>query len=636
MTTPERIFAEASALRERLARATGASFAEVELEPDARPSVVALWKGLGWSKLYEECALVHPSLERGRERAFATVTAWNRTKMSKLTRGDLPEKFRVVYDDGAGVGFQIADETTAGAEPRVLGVVCDTSQIVRERTSYVRAVVLPLVLRLWPRLQSFWVDAKPASALARKKLFPTLAPGVAEVARGVFCAPASKGSTLYFERHADLFDWLDAVSLTSLEVSAFPDSVLYPNAQFDDLAAKLRDVRTLSARKAEGPVLLAKLGEQRVLIAAGKHLNASILTADRDATHALLHAVPSSRRWSAPCEARSAPVYVRTAVGDVAEQAFTDAVANLERIARAFAPRAADGTAVPRVLPSDLPERPRRVLAALEASSVALAVPSIETSNDELAYLFERWTRLDALPEDGWFGQGKDLARARRELPERGRLVFGPDREGVVLFTDEDAGPLDPPVLAVCPQCRPVHFGHPRLSSLLVALALKELVRGKERAPAKSLPGSVAPTPLAPLALDMAEPAPGVLWDGHSLYFANSQVFAAFFAKADPPPPENAERWLPQPRRKPALLPEALSKSDGFRCYVLPHKYAGGPPNECAYAEIDGAPIWITTRRYRWGKAVEILFRSEDRPRLDPWIRKKAGTLLSPTRPRLY
>src|SRR5262245_24837395 len=100
------ILAEARKLRGLLARGAGEVFDEAKLERNARPAIAALWEGLAWCPLYETCGLVPPDMASGKKRAYRTVSEWNRSRMSKLTRADLPSSFRMVFDDGAGVGFQ--------------------------------------------------------------------------------------------------------------------------------------------------------------------------------------------------------------------------------------------------------------------------------------------------------------------------------------------------------------------------------------------------------------------------------------------------------------------------------------------------------------------------------------------------
>ena len=629
--SPKRIRAEARALRDLLAGATGATFSEIELEPDARPHVVALWEGLGWSKLYEECQLAHPALERGRERAFARVTEWNRGKMSKLTRRDLPAKFRVVYDDGAGVGFQIADETQPGAEPRLLGVICDTSQIVPERDSYSRAVVAPIIARLWPGLHRLSLHVAPPDPAGRQ-LFPTLAPEVQQLVPGLFSKQFGSGQMLYFARHSDLFAWLRQARPTIVAMTALSNNVLYPTELADKLIAKVRDMLEIPTASHKHRVFLGTLGRQEVLVSISDVLNASISSADPDSVHALLQSAPTSRTWAAPDTYHHAPVYVDTAVdAPITEQAFASAVANLQRIAAVFAPRSGGkGAAQLRAVPADLPARPRRILEALAASSVTLSVPSIKESNVELEHLFEKWKSARELPEGGWFQRGIDLAAARRELPERGRLVHGSSRDPtpIVLFTDEDGAADDPPVLAVSPQWQRVYFGHPTLSSVLVALALEYILDSQLKVPLAASSDRTASRPLAPVAQNVVELAPGVIEHGRQLYFASSDAFVAFDQGDEPRPPDDAERFLP--KRKAAFLPEALAKSDNFRSYVLTSRYKG-PPIECAFGRINGVPVWVTTRR----NTIEILFLAEHRSLLEPWL-EKAGSLLPPKHPRLY
>src|SRR5690349_3483057 len=59
-----------------------------------------------------------------RTHAMRVVSSWNRSRMSKLTRAALPAKLRVVFDDGAGVGFQTPTRPAQGAS--VAGALVET------------------------------------------------------------------------------------------------------------------------------------------------------------------------------------------------------------------------------------------------------------------------------------------------------------------------------------------------------------------------------------------------------------------------------------------------------------------------------------------------------------------------------
>ena len=107
---------EARALRELLEEG-GMEFRPIELKADAPARVKIFWETLGWSDALADM-LVEPTYQVGRARARKRLEGWLEDKLAKLTLGDLPDRFRVVEDDGQGVGFLIVDETVARAEPR--------------------------------------------------------------------------------------------------------------------------------------------------------------------------------------------------------------------------------------------------------------------------------------------------------------------------------------------------------------------------------------------------------------------------------------------------------------------------------------------------------------------------------------
>ena len=103
---PEELRRDVQTLRDLL-EAGGARFRPLALEADTRPHVKVFWETLGWS---DDLAgdLVEPSYDVARARARERLQDWQLSRMAKLLVEDLPERFRVVEDDGQGVGFILA------------------------------------------------------------------------------------------------------------------------------------------------------------------------------------------------------------------------------------------------------------------------------------------------------------------------------------------------------------------------------------------------------------------------------------------------------------------------------------------------------------------------------------------------
>ena len=187
----EQVRVETARLRQMLERDTGATMDPVSLEPDARPLVRAFWETLGWCKLFDELRLVHPSLEVGLARAKARLADWKAGRLSNLSLNALPERFRTVEDDGAGVGFLIADETIDGDEPRLLTVTCDDNSVSPMSGSYVQFVANRMIDGVMTRLRRAYIsEIAPESALAGRRCCPRSRRGYAKLATLCSCTTA--------------------------------------------------------------------------------------------------------------------------------------------------------------------------------------------------------------------------------------------------------------------------------------------------------------------------------------------------------------------------------------------------------------------------------------------------------------
>jgi len=204
---------DARRLRELLERG-GATFRDVRLEPEARPLVRAFWETLGWSVAFEALALVPPELDLARARAEARLAEWRESGMARLTLAHLPERFRVIEDDGQGVGFGIADETRPGDEPPMRAVLCDTNRVSPMEGSYLRHVsailVAELLRRRWPG-----APCTMQPAVRGAPLLPALAPGLEELAPGSCCTAIPRRSSTTPARRRCSTGWSSARSRSS-------------------------------------------------------------------------------------------------------------------------------------------------------------------------------------------------------------------------------------------------------------------------------------------------------------------------------------------------------------------------------------------------------------------------------------
>jgi hypothetical protein len=182
---------ELDALVRRLDARAVAKRRPIALEPGAPKVMHALWSAVGWADAFARCELACPELPAARQAVldrFAEYRSWSSD--FQLGPQDLPHA-RLVYDDGAGVGIYVTDESGALDDPAVVAVTAGDATIEPVVDSYARwcgaalvrqafAGALHLGLRMDP-----WPPHWPHAA----KPFPLLAPACRELDAGVWLIP---------------------------------------------------------------------------------------------------------------------------------------------------------------------------------------------------------------------------------------------------------------------------------------------------------------------------------------------------------------------------------------------------------------------------------------------------------------
>jgi hypothetical protein len=264
--TPERVEQEAAQLRELLA-ATLPPFLrsrrELTLEAGAPPLLAAFWAAMGWSELFVS-ALAHPDRERGAEHARTLMSEYVRDGATELRVRDLPASLRLVEVDSQGVGFMFTDETQALADPPVLGVASESSELQRVGPSYLRHVagtLSELVFRRWYTL-SF--ELGPEERLPGEPALPLLCPDLRRLDAELWVRgglqKTAEGSTfaVAFRTSAALLAWLSA----------------HPHFPVGTLSVELPEARLPKSSERE---LLQTIGAEPVRSAGGWHAVGTLL-----------------------------------------------------------------------------------------------------------------------------------------------------------------------------------------------------------------------------------------------------------------------------------------------------------------------------------------------------------------------
>jgi hypothetical protein len=460
-----------------LLEAGGASFRPLALEADTRPHVKIFWETLGWS---DDLAgdLVEPSYDVARARARERLQDWQLSKMAKLLVEDLPERYRVVEDDGQGVGFILADESSAGDEPRLMFVSADHSRLKPMPGSYLRHVVNDLLGRglgqLWTQVS---MKTEPLRALRGELLLPLLAPGLRRLSTGVLYQERDDrgADTLHFSSIGALFDWLETPEvgrLAALDLSGLPGAIPYSRPA-PELLAMLEERRDLPSHK---HLALGKINGSRVLVSGredAKGWGSGIVSeGDNDWLAAKLFDLPLHRIWRRPTPGFGARIASMPG-GRPSDAAFEGLLTDLVRLAEH-----AGTAAEPYAVPNDLPERPRRILAALAASQCVPRLPTLSESEEQLQRLLTSW--LSERPSGSWLANCQNVDEARKWLPTRARLVRDSSVDGkrCLAVTDEDGDSDDPPVIVAMDRSY-LWWEGARLSCLLVSAATRNFSRGR-------------------------------------------------------------------------------------------------------------------------------------------------------------
>ncbi|HYQ29554.1 MAG TPA: hypothetical protein VER04_20120 [Polyangiaceae bacterium] len=473
--------------------ALGWQFRALTLEPDARPRLKAFWETLGWSESMAE-AFVEPTYEVATKRARERFEDWHLNKMTKLTLADLPERYRVVEDDGQGVGFVIANETKSGAEPPLEFVSCDRNAIKPVKGSYLRRVADHLVQQALSQRPSCLVSAKP-QAPSGEPLLPTLCPGLMQLTSAIWIHHDTNAARakLYYATKNALFDWLESpqvAELQSIRISMLEGAVLHPCSSARQLFDVLQDRRDLPS---EGLTALGTMYGSRVLVEATDGIDGSssavFSEGDNDWLAARLQDLPLHRIWPRDVGARLADMPGRRPD----DSAFEALLLDLAQLAKHAGP-----AQEPYQVPHDLPERPRRVLEVLAASSCVPRLPTLVESEERVRQILRDW--LEKRPKSSWLSACASVDDARKLLPLRARLlgdtVIHGDR--ILSVTDEDSDADDPVVVAAMDH-RPRPFrASQRSTAVLVDRAFRSFLNGRTQVSLESTadPSWAAQSPL--------------------------------------------------------------------------------------------------------------------------------------------
>lgn len=613
---------EAARLRE-LWEQRGATFRAVRLEADARPLVRAFWETLGWSSAFDELALVPPELDVGRARAAARLAEWRDGEMADLELADLPARFRVIEDDGVGVGFSIADETKRGDEPPMRAVLCDTNRIVPMKGSYLRHVSAILLTKLlhqrWPG-RAF--DARPAPRGV--PLLPTLAPGLERLEPGLVLHrdPTRTLPTLHYASATELLDWLERLPAEALSFS-FPGALPMPG-RYPELAARMtRTTRVFAPLREKIEIRLGELAGMRVALEGDARSGAVFTDGDADRLGALLDDLPLHRIWKHG-DGSALPAPLRSHAPRSDEATFARALGELRSLLEEL--DAAPAKARP---PADLPPRARRVVGTLGAHLGAGRLRSLAQSERAIRSELAAWVEAGA----PWLEGRTSVRAARAMLPRRARLVAtgGEIRyPPVIVVTDEDGETDDPVVLVAWAERPGVVVGAPSLAAMIATLAVRGALSGLGRV----VGGGDLPPPwreLEPIGQPwtrLERLAPGVVRVDGATRFASERALADFMAsiptthRGTYQPPQSCERIaLPSGRRAIARFePDALAADAGFSAYPL--LYLGAPTHRrAALGRVGGAPVWVVHDQARGARSEPVVhFAPADRKIVERWI----------------
>lgn len=529
--------AEASRLRELLVNAGVSGFRDVVIEEDAPDEVKALWGTLGWSDAFATTGLVVPDRVTGVARAKARLAAWRRQKMSTLTIDDLPARFRVIDDDGAGVGFGIVDETKK--KPVVCAVLCDTNAVKRTRASYAPAVADRLVRHFY-RGPFAQIDG-PSKG---EPLLPTLRPGLVAVGGGLVADVMPNGiHLLFFASATRLFEHLEALPSKTLGF-VLPLGALPMFGRVDEVLERVTVTRTWSGtKKLPGKLVLGHIDGAPILVT---HDGKACAIWGEDLTRigaAFSGLARGARAWPMPGAGEWATFTDNAPPPRLDDATFANAVRGFAAVARAL------GRARVEEVPRGTPSR----LAAVARESDE---PLLE----------------DALATEAWIPVGF-------ERPGRHRRLAGGARgaERWVVVTDEDVASDDPPAVYYASHLRRAVLAGAHASQVFVRATLERWADGRRAG--GWFPGG---RPDAALLLDafgvrVEQLGEGVLLLSNDVVFRDVFVYASYLATLDAPllgsfqPPLESRRFpAPKPKKRPKkrephpLVPARLV-ADGFR-----------------------------------------------------------------------
>ncbi|MGK4009202.1 hypothetical protein WMF31_41770 [Sorangium sp. So ce1036] len=232
------VTAEAAAIRELLARQVPAyhrSVRAVSLSEDESPLIRAFWHAVGWSVVFERCALEEPEIPTGLERVRQRLAEYRQGDPDfTITENDLPARFRLVYADSDGIGFIITDESGGVADPPLLGVSWDENAIQPEYPSYLNWCaneVLRCAFEPWYNTMIRLSDMAPLHAAEAP--FPTLSPATRRLNDALWltasapavAAPGEPCNLAASEFNA-LVEWLYEHDTGGIEIALLPGKII--------------------------------------------------------------------------------------------------------------------------------------------------------------------------------------------------------------------------------------------------------------------------------------------------------------------------------------------------------------------------------------------------------------------------
>ena len=163
----------------------------VVLEPGAPKAMHALWTAVGWADAFAPCEVACPELPAAHQAVLDRLAEYRSWSSDfPLGRNDVAHA-RLVFDDGAGVGIYVTDESPGIDDPAVVAVLADEATIEPVLDSYVRWCGAALVRRALAGALHLRVQLDPRQWPHAAAPLSLLAPACRELDAGVWIIPGS-------------------------------------------------------------------------------------------------------------------------------------------------------------------------------------------------------------------------------------------------------------------------------------------------------------------------------------------------------------------------------------------------------------------------------------------------------------